>query len=194
MTAHTRTIAALLFGVGLAGCGQRPHEPVANPPAALLMASDDQQQRRPLGEFDARPEEILDLVIQDLLTSPDPLRKSIRDDSGLRGTRIGLSRNSGAAWPTKYMPRVQGFQFEYVDPDRDRKGESPELGIELVHFVFPPPAKAPKHEWSGYPIVLFVFNIGGRAPTVDDNGAYMYYDLQHTESRWAVKFGGLEAQ
>ena len=196
MKVRARIIVALVVAAGPIGCGQAPQEPRSTHQVAFLMPSSDEPHAAPSEQVDTWQERILDQVMRDVLTNP--LLKDVRADFGMRGKRIGLSSKSGTAWPTKYTPFVDGYQFERLDPDREKsRTESPELGIDLEHFVFPPPLRKQKDDlYDGHPIAVTLFNIGGRQGVrwVADNGATVYYDLHHTDGGWVVEYRGWDAQ
>jgi hypothetical protein len=196
MNVWTRIIVALIICTGPIGCGQAPQEPRRVDRAAFLMRSSDEPRETPSAQVRTDRERILDQVIRDVLTNP--LLKGDLDDFGMRGKRIGLSSKPETAWPAKYTPDVDGYQFEYLDPDREKsRTEPPELGINLEHFVFPPPLRMPRDDlYQGYPIAVTFFNIGGRQGEgwVAANGETVYYNLHRKGGGWVVEFNGREAQ
>jgi hypothetical protein len=146
--------------------------------------------------YDEKPtlsdrEVILNAVLHDILTNPE--LETTRNCRGIPGGKvIALSTASSEPWPTAYVPDVDGFEFWFIDPNRDREPSMPpQLCICLNHFAFPPPDKAPKDDmYGGCAIHVGIFNVGGITSKTVKNGCGVFYSVEKLENKWLVTFEG----
>jgi hypothetical protein len=176
-------VGAPFFG----GCGDSGMDPVPTQPAEQFRDPNDAQRMQ-----------VLDSLLEDILTNPK--RAWIRDCYALPGSLdVGLAANGKIPWPKDYSPSVPGYSFHYLDPKRAiGEHEARMLGVSIRHFAFPPPPPLPAQAamddaYSGYPLAVAIFNIGGKADGYDpgavDATLRMHYAIEKQEGKWVVRLG-----
>jgi hypothetical protein len=138
-------------------------------------------------------EQVLDQIVRDVLTNPDlnPVRQfySTPNDS-----LIGLSTDSTVPWPVGYMPKVDGFQFVFLNPENKERSMPRKLGITIHRFVFPPVFSEDLKNADPTPISVGYFNIGGSANGGADGGCHVSYKVRLEGKSWIVEYNGRECQ
>jgi hypothetical protein len=149
---------------------------------------------------------LLEQVLNDVLTNPDPGLQGARGFYGTPGAkRLALLKESPVPWPKKWLPSIPGYSIEYCS--RERRVE------DFVYWNLPGGPWMTGLAYRAMPrllairldklnlqpdrayddqIMVSLFNIGGSGGKAEQRGGaeIVYYTIRRSHGKWVVHCAG----